>query len=121
MCILTRVQTRCYGANFPVYWPQFNEIRAQIGRLCPLVNESNCTHMISWEWLRKLVCQVLGARFEYIRNVRYLSEDQLIQLFPEATLEYEKALGMVKSFYVYYVAPGVETCKEEAQGDNPPP
>jgi len=37
------VQTRRYDANFPVYWPQFNEIRAQIGRLCPLVNESNCT------------------------------------------------------------------------------
>ena len=40
MCILTRVQTRCYDANFPVYWLQFNEIRAQIERLCPLVNES---------------------------------------------------------------------------------
>ena len=43
MCILTRVQPDAIDANFPVYWLQFNEIRAQIGRLCPLVNESNCT------------------------------------------------------------------------------
>jgi len=61
-------------------------------------------NFIPWTGLRRLLCKLFGARFEYLSSVHYLSESQLRQLLPEATIAYERALGLRKSFYVYYLA-----------------
>ncbi len=54
--------------------------------------------------LRRLTCRLFGAHFEYLSSVRYLSESRLKQLFPEASIAYERVGGLKKSFYVYYLA-----------------
>jgi len=56
---------------------------------------------VPWKWVRRLLCRMFGAKYEYISSVHYLSAQQLVDLFPEATVVYEKALGLTKSFYVY--------------------
>ena len=58
-------------------------------------------HVIPWIWLRRLVCEVYGASFEYVSSVCYLSEQQLKHIFPRATITYETVLGLTKSYYVY--------------------
>jgi ubiquinone/menaquinone biosynthesis C-methylase UbiE len=58
-------------------------------------------NFIPWVWLRRLMCKIFGANFEYVSSVRYLPEQELRFLFPEATITYEKVLGLKKSFYVY--------------------
>ena len=60
-------------------------------------------NFIPWIWLRRFVCKVFGANFEYVNDVRYLTESKLKLLFPEATIAYEKVLGLKKSFYVYHL------------------
>lgn len=60
-------------------------------------------HLIPWMSLSLLMCKIFGANFEYVNSVRYLSEETLNSLFPEATLAYEKSLGLKKSFYVFRV------------------
>ena len=55
---------------------------------------------LKWEFLKKSVCKVVGANYKYISTVRYLSEQQLRNLFPNAVVSYEKFLGLKKSFYV---------------------
>ena len=57
--------------------------------------------LIPWMWLRRLVCKVFKANFEYLSSVRYLSEQGLRLLFPEAVITHERVLGLKKSFYVY--------------------
>ncbi len=52
-------------------------------------------------WIRKLLCALFRANYDYISTVRYLSEQKLKLLFPNAKLLYEKILGLKKSFYVY--------------------
>ncbi len=54
-------------------------------------------------WLRRLLCKIFGANFEYVSSIHYLSEKKLNSLFPEAIATYEKVLGLKKSFYVYYL------------------
>jgi len=51
--------------------------------------------------IKKLLCALFRANFDYISTVRYLSENRLGQLFPDAAIIYEKMLGLKKSFYVY--------------------
>jgi SAM-dependent methyltransferase len=58
-------------------------------------------NFIPWMWLRQLLCKIFGANFKYISSARYLPEQELRFLFPEATITYEKVLGLKKSFYVY--------------------
>jgi ubiquinone/menaquinone biosynthesis C-methylase UbiE len=58
-------------------------------------------NFIPWAWLRRFVCKMFGANFKYVSSVRYLSEQELGILFPEAVISYEKVLGFKKSFYVY--------------------
>ena len=58
---------------------------------------------IPWIWLQRFVCKIFGANFEYVSSVRYLPEQRLKLLFPEATIAYEKVLGLKKSFYVYHL------------------
>jgi ubiquinone/menaquinone biosynthesis C-methylase UbiE len=58
-------------------------------------------NFIPWMRLRRFVCRIFGANFEYVSGVRYLSEQRLRFLFPGATITYEKVLGLKKSFYVY--------------------
>jgi len=58
-------------------------------------------NLIPWIGLRRLVCTVFGANFEYVDGVNYLSEPRLKSLFPRATMAYEKVLGLKKSFYIY--------------------
>jgi len=53
--------------------------------------------------LRRLLCRTFGANYGYVSAVRYLTEDRLRTLFPEARIGYEKALGVPKCFYVYRV------------------
>jgi ubiquinone/menaquinone biosynthesis C-methylase UbiE len=50
--------------------------------------------------LKRLLCALFGGNFDYISSVRYLSETRLNQLFPQATIHYEKSLGLKKSFYL---------------------
>lgn len=59
--------------------------------------------LIPWAGLRRFVCKMFGANFEYVSSVRYLPEQRLKLLFPEATVAYEKVLGIKKSFYVYHL------------------
>lgn len=51
--------------------------------------------------LRRLVCKLFGANFEYVNSVRYLSEKRLRMLFPDSTIAYERVFGLKKSFYIY--------------------
>lgn len=56
---------------------------------------------LKWQPLQKAICRLLGANFDYIRSVNYLSPTQLQQFFPKATHTFEPFLGQQKSFYVY--------------------
>lgn len=51
--------------------------------------------------VKRVVCTLFGANFEYVQSVRYLSESRLRKLFPNATIAYERFLLMKKSFYIY--------------------
>jgi SAM-dependent methyltransferase len=59
---------------------------------------------IPWSWARALICRIFRADFAYVESVRYCPEDQLRGLFPEATLAYERLLGLKKSFYLIHKA-----------------
>jgi SAM-dependent methyltransferase len=52
--------------------------------------------------LKDMACRLFGGDPDYIGRVRYLSEPALRRLFPEATVAYERVLGLTKSFYVYH-------------------
>lgn len=51
-------------------------------------------------FLRKVACRFMRGNYEYIESVRYVTEEKLRRFFPESTMYYEHALGMVKSFYI---------------------
>jgi ubiquinone/menaquinone biosynthesis C-methylase UbiE len=59
---------------------------------------------IPWGWARALVCRIFRANFAYVESVRYCPEEQLRALFPEASLAYERLLGLKKSFYLIHKA-----------------
>ena len=59
-------------------------------------------NLIPWGGVQRLICRAFGANFERISGVRYLPEQRLRALFPEAAIAYERALGLIKSFYIYY-------------------
>lgn len=54
------------------------------------------------EKLQRFLCNMFGANFEYVRSVRYLSEQQLKKFFPDAFFTYERFFGLKKSFYIYH-------------------
>jgi len=56
---------------------------------------------IPWFWVRRYVCKLFRANFEYINSVNYLSERKLKSMFPESIVTYEYILGIKKSFYIY--------------------
>jgi ubiquinone/menaquinone biosynthesis C-methylase UbiE len=58
-------------------------------------------NFVAKRWLKRSLCTIFGASFEYIESVHYLSEKRLKSLFPDSTLVYEKAFGLKKSFYIY--------------------
>lgn len=58
---------------------------------------------LPWVKLRRFVCKMFRADFDYVSNVRYLPEQRLQLLFPEARITHEKVLGFTKSFYVYHL------------------
>ena len=58
-------------------------------------------NFVTERWLRRSLCTIFGASFEYIESVHYLSEKRLKSLFPDSTFSYEKAFGLKKSFYIY--------------------
>jgi SAM-dependent methyltransferase len=58
-------------------------------------------NLIPGNRLRRLVCTLFGANFEYVNSVRYLSEQRLRMLFPDTRFIYERVLGTKKSFYIY--------------------
>ncbi len=51
--------------------------------------------------LQRLAAKLSGASFEYLASVSYLSVKDLRRLFPSATVERERVLGLTKSFYVF--------------------
>jgi SAM-dependent methyltransferase len=53
------------------------------------------------ERVRRLACTLFRADYAYVSSVCYLSEAILRQLFPKATLTYERFLGLKKSFYLF--------------------
>jgi len=59
-------------------------------------------NFIPWAWLKKRLCQLFGASFEYVSSVHYVPEQELRHLFPKAQLSYEKFLGLHKSFYIQW-------------------
>jgi hypothetical protein len=58
---------------------------------------------IPWPKVRRRLCKVFGGDYEYVSSVSYLAEPDLRRLFPDATVEYERAFGLIKSFYIYRV------------------
>ena len=58
---------------------------------------------IPWLGVRRLLCKVFGASFEYVSSVNYMAESRLRCLFPDATIDYERVFGLIKSFYVYHL------------------
>jgi ubiquinone/menaquinone biosynthesis C-methylase UbiE len=58
-----------------------------------------------WVWLRRYVCKLFRANFDYVSSVGYLSETTLRQLFPEAVVHYERMLWLTKSFYIHHRLP----------------
>jgi ubiquinone/menaquinone biosynthesis C-methylase UbiE len=58
-------------------------------------------NLIPIRWIKKLLCALFRANFDYISTVRYLPEHRLKLLFPGAVMLYERVLGLKKSFYVY--------------------
>lgn len=58
-------------------------------------------NMIGSRSARRFLCRLFGGNFEYIESVRYLKEAYLRSLFPKSKIEYEKVLGLVKSYYIY--------------------
>jgi SAM-dependent methyltransferase len=50
--------------------------------------------------LRRLVCKLVGASYEYVSGVTYISREDLARFFPTAAIETERAFSLVKSFYV---------------------
>ena len=50
--------------------------------------------------MKRLICKRLGASFDYVSSVTYVSEADLRRFFPSASVEHERFLGMVKSFYI---------------------
>jgi SAM-dependent methyltransferase len=59
-------------------------------------------HLIPAGRLKGMACQLFGGDPAYIDGVRYLPEPALRRLFPEASVCYERVLGLQKSFYVYH-------------------
>ena len=59
--------------------------------------------LIPWARLQQLMCKMFGANYDYVSSVRYLPEQRLRLLFPEAKITYEEVLGLKKSFYVYHL------------------
>ncbi len=57
-------------------------------------------HVIPWPQMRALVCRLFRANFDYVESVRYCRETQLRTFFPQATITYERFLGLKKSFYL---------------------
>jgi ubiquinone/menaquinone biosynthesis C-methylase UbiE len=48
--------------------------------------------------VQRLLCKVFRASYDEIASVRYLSESQLREMFPDSTLYKETFLGLAKSF-----------------------
>lgn len=57
-------------------------------------------HFIPFTWLRRFVSRMFGGNFDYINSVKYVSERQLKEFFPEAQVTRESFIGLTKSFYV---------------------
>lgn len=58
-------------------------------------------NQLKWPLLQKTICRLLGANYDYIKSVNYLSPAQLQQFFPKAIHTFEPFLGQKKSFYIY--------------------
>jgi len=57
-------------------------------------------YRIPWRTVRYWLCRLFKANFDYVESVDYLSEENLRQLFPQASLSTETVLGLTKSFYL---------------------
>ena len=60
-------------------------------------------NLVPWIRVRRLLCKVFGANYDYVASVSYLTESKLRDLFPDAVIEYERVFGLIKSFYVYRI------------------
>jgi 2-polyprenyl-3-methyl-5-hydroxy-6-metoxy-1,4-benzoquinol methylase len=58
---------------------------------------------IPWVKVQRLLCAVFGGDYDYVASVSYLAESKLRSLFPDAVIEYERAFGLIKSFYIYRI------------------
>jgi len=58
-------------------------------------------NLIPWQKTRRWVCGLFRGSYAYVSSVRYLPESRLATLFPDAVVDYEKAFGLTKSFYIY--------------------
>lgn len=50
---------------------------------------------------KRMACRIFKGDFDYITSVLYVSEERLRNLFPKATISFERFLFFKKSFYVY--------------------
>lgn len=58
-------------------------------------------NFIPFDKLRRVICRLFGANYQYLSSVRYIPETTLRQMFPEAIIGYERFLGLKKSYYVH--------------------
>ena len=56
--------------------------------------------LMPFDSLKRLLCKLFRGNFNYIKSVQYLSEGELISLFPKGVLSFERFLFFKKSFYI---------------------
>lgn len=49
--------------------------------------------------VRRSICKLVGASFDYIESVTYLSETQIRKMYPRSTIAYERSFGLVKAYF----------------------
>lgn len=69
----------------------------------PLESHSHVPLPFFWRMPRvtqRVMCRLVGAQWDYLMSVRYLTPDELQTYFPGAQLIRERAWGLTKSYYV---------------------
>jgi SAM-dependent methyltransferase len=69
----------------------------------PLESHSHVPLPFFWRMPRALqrgMCRIVGARWDYVMSVHYLTPQELQAYFPDAELIRERAWGLTKSFYL---------------------
>lgn len=69
----------------------------------PLESHSHVPLPFFWQIpraLQRVLCRFVGAQWDYLMSVHYLTPQELREYFPGAQLIRERAFGLTKSFYL---------------------